>query len=473
MPLINDPQKTIASPITISGTGLHTGEFVTLTLKPAPVNHGYKFIRIDLDGHPQIEAIVDNVQNTDRSTNLQRDNIFISTVEHLLAAIYGSGVDNIIIEMDGNEVPILDGSSAPWIDSMQKVGLVDQEAQRIYFELKHNLIYTQSNRNSEIIAIPSDVQRFWVMIQFNSKVLDTQFATLDNMAEFKDEIAPCRTFVFIHELEQLIQHNLIKGGDINNAIVLVDKILSEEELKRLANYFNRPEVKVLQEGILNNLELHYMNEPARHKLLDLVGDLALTGFRFKAHVLATRPGHEVNIAFARKMREAYLKEHRKTECAPQYDPNQPAVLDINGIKKLLPHRPPFLLIDKILEMSNSHVVGLKNVTMNEAFFTGHFPDEPVMPGVMQIEAMAQTGGVLVMSTVPDPENYLTYFMKINEVKFRHKVVPGDTLIFSLELVSPIRRGLCHMRGKAFVGDKVVMEAEMLAQISRKTSPSNA
>ena len=472
MPSTNDPQKTIASSVTISGTGLHTGEFVTLTLKPAPINYGYKFVRSDIEGYPQIEALVDYVNNTDRSTNLQKDNIHISTVEHLLAAIYGSGIDNILIEMDGNEVPILDGSSAPWVDLIHKARLINQKAERVYFELKHNIIHTQSDRKSEIIAIPSDIQRFSAMIQFNSKVLDTQFATLDRIDDFAKEIAPCRTFVFLHELEQLIQHNLIKGGDINNAIVLVDRILSEEELKRLAIYFDRPEVKVLEEGVLNNLELHFMNEPARHKLLDLLGDVALTGFRFKAHVLATRPGHVVNVEFARKMREAYLKEHRKTEHTPQYDPNKPPLLDINDIKKLLPHRPPFLLIDKILEMTDSHVVGLKNVTMNESFFAGHFPDEPVMPGVIQIEAMAQTGGVLVMSTVPDPENYLTYFMKINEVKFRHKVVPGDTLIFSLELISPIRRGLCHMRGKAFVGDKVVMEAEMLAQISKKPTPSN-
>ncbi len=466
---MTDKQKTISREVSLSGTGLHTGKFVTITFKPAPVNHGYKFKRVDLENSPVIEASVDYVQDTVRGTNLVKNDVRISTTEHLLAAVFGLGIDNILIELDGVEIPILDGSSRFWAEALQRAGVVDQEADREYYELNSIIRYTNPKNKVEIIAMPSDELRYSVMIQFDSKVLNTQHASLDKVEDFVKEIANCRTFVFLHELEALIHHNLIKGGDLNNAIVFVDRLLSQEELDRLSSFFGKPRVEVLEAGILNNLELNFLNEPARHKLLDLMGDMALLGKRIKAHIIATRPGHFSNVEFTRLIKEQMLKDKKnvKASGAPCYDPNKPPYYDINDIKRLLPHRPPFLLVDKVLEMSDSHVVGLKNVTMNESFFVGHFPDEPVMPGVLQVEAMAQTGGILVLSTVPDPENYITYFMKIDQVKFRHKVVPGDTVIFSLKLVSPIRRGLCQMRGVAWVGDKVVMEAEMLAQISKK------
>jgi UDP-3-O-[3-hydroxymyristoyl] N-acetylglucosamine deacetylase/3-hydroxyacyl-[acyl-carrier-protein] dehydratase len=466
---MTDKQKTISREVSLSGTGLHTGKFVTLTFKPAPVNHGYKFKRVDLENSPVIDASVDYVQDTVRGTNLVKNDVRISTTEHLLAAVFGLGIDNILIELDGVEIPILDGSSRFWAEALQSAGVVDQEADREYYELNSIIRYTNPKNKVEIIAMPSDELRYSVMIQFDSKVLNTQHASLDKVEDFVKEIANCRTFVFLHELEALIDHNLIKGGDLNNAIVFVDRLLSQEELDRLSSFFGKPRVEVLEAGILNNLELNFLNEPARHKLLDVMGDMALLGKRIKAHIIATRPGHFSNVEFTRLIKEQMLKDKKnvKASGAPCYDPNKPPYYDINDIKRLLPHRPPFLLVDKVLEMSDSHVVGLKNVTMNESFFVGHFPDEPVMPGVLQVEAMAQTGGILVLSTVPDPENYITYFMKIDQVKFRHKVVPGDTVIFSLKLVSPIRRGLCQMRGVAWVGDKVVMEAEMLAQISKK------
>ena len=464
---MSDFQKTIAGPVSLSGTGLHTGASVNVTFSPSPCGSGYRFRRTDLAGKPEVEALAENVTETDRGTVLEKNGARISTTEHLLAAVYGMGIDNLLIELDGPEVPILDGSSREWTELFEKAGIVDQESERVYYELKEVVTYSHPGRNTEMIAIPSSTPRYSVMIQFDTKVLDTQHATLDFPDDFVREIAPCRTFVFLHELELLLRHNLIRGGDINNAIVFVDRLVSEEELSKLSAAFNRHEVKVQPDGVLNNLELRFMNEPARHKLLDLLGDMALLGARLKAHVIARRPGHITNVEFTRQLREMMIRDSKKGESAPVYDPNKPPLFDINQIKKMLPHRPPFLLVDKVLEMSQNHVVGLKNVTMNEAFFTGHFPDEPVMPGVLQIEAMAQTGGILIMSTVPDPENYLTYFMKIQEVKFRNKVVPGDTIIFHLHLVSPIRRGLCHMRGLAYVGNKVVMEAEMLAQIARK------
>lgn len=464
---MKDLQKTLGKEVSLRGSGLHTGQEVTLTLRPAPVNHGYKFRRIDLEGMPIVEALVEFVKDTERGTRLFKDGVSISTTEHLLAALYGMGIDNALIDLDGPEVPIIDGSAAPWVTLIEEAGIIDQEAERVYFELKHNISHVDESRKTEIMAVPTTKPRYSVMIQFNSKVLDTQYAALEDFSEFANGFAPARTFVFLHELELLINHDLIKGGDVSNAIVFVDRLLSPEQYKKLSLFFNKPDIEVREEGILNNLELRYYNEPARHKLVDLIGDLALVGARLKAHVIAARPGHVANVEFARKIRQTMLKTQKKDEVPPVYDPNVPPLFDIMAIRRLLPHRPPFLLIDKILEMSDKHIVGLKNVTMNEAFFVGHFPDEPVMPGVLQIEAMAQTGGILVMSTVPDPENYLTYFMKINEVKFRNKVVPGDTIIFALELVSPIRRGLCHMRGKAWVGNKIVMEAEMLAQIARK------
>lgn len=463
---MSEKQRTILEPVSVSGAGLHTGKHVTVTFRPAPENHGYKFVRTDLEGSPVVEADIDHVKDTERGTNLEKNGVRISTTEHLLAAVFGLGIDNLIIETTGVELPIFDGSSRYWIEALDKAGLVEQDAEREYYELKENISFRNPEKKVEIIAIPSSELRYSVMIDYESKVLDTQHAALDHLGDFRTEISNSRTFVFLHELEYLIHHNLIKGGDLNNAIVFVNRLIGQEELDRLSAFFNKPRVEVLKEGILNNIELSHLNEPARHKLLDIVGDLALLGIRIRGHIIATRPGHASNVSFARILRE-HIRNEKRLAGVPQYDPNTPPLFDINAIKRLLPHRPPFLLVDKILEMNGEHVIGMKNVTMNESFFVGHFPDEPVMPGVLQIEAMAQTGGILILSSVPDPENYITLFMKIDNVRFRHRVVPGDTLLFSLKLLSPIRRGLCHMAGQAFVGDKVVMEAEMLAQIVRK------
>ncbi|MGE0638402.1 MAG: bifunctional UDP-3-O-[3-hydroxymyristoyl] N-acetylglucosamine deacetylase/3-hydroxyacyl-ACP dehydratase, partial [Bacteroidia bacterium] len=383
-----------------------------------------------------------------------------------LAALVGMDLDNVLMELDGPELPIMDGSSKPFMDALKKAGIEEQDKARVYFELEDKLEFRDDQRNVEIFAIPAADYRVTVMIDYNSPVLGSQHFTLEKLADFGKEIASSRTFCFLHELEYLHKNNLIKGGDMSNAIVVVDKPVSQEELNSLASLFNKPTVEVAKEGILNNVELHYHNEPARHKLLDVIGDLALLGVRLKAHVFATRPGHAANVEFAKKLKKL-LKKSRSGKNAPKYNPNTPPLFDIEAIQKILPHRQPFLLVDKIIEMSETHVVGVKNVTMNEEFFNGHFPGSPVMPGVLQIEAMAQTGGILVLNTVPDPENYLTYFMKIDQVRFRSKVVPGDTLIFKLELLSPIRRGIAQMRGYAFVGDTIVMEAELMAQIVKK------
>ena len=445
---------------------MHTGQYVTLTFKPAKEDYGVKFKRIDLDDTAIVNACVSNVIDTSRGTNLEQNKARVMTVEHILAAINGLGIDNINIEMDGSEIPILDGSSKPFIEVLLKAGIISQNKDREYFELLENISYSDPKNKIEIIAIPCDEYKVSVMIDYDTKVLGTQHATMNKIEDFKDEIAPSRTFVFLHELEYLLQNNLIKGGDVNNAIVFVNKIVSQQDLDKLADLFNKPRIKVLNEGILNNIELHHQNEPARHKLLDVVGDLSLIGTPIKAHIIATHPGHFANIQFAK-----LIKNHiDKLKSKPQplkYDLNKPPLFDIQDIKKKLPHRPPFLLVDRILEMNDTEVIGLKNVTMNEGFFEGHFPNEPVMPGVLVVEAMAQAGGILMMSSVPDPENYITLFLKIVEVRFRDKVVPGDTLIFHLNLLSPIRRGICHMNGKAYVGNKVVTEAELLARIVKK------
>lgn len=457
-------QRTLKSQVTISGVGLHTGVTANLTLCPAPENFGYKFQRIDIEEQPIIEADCDLVVDTARGTTLGKNNFKVYTIEHVLAALVGMQVDNCLIKIDAQEVPILDGSSKPYIDAIISVGFEEQKAERDYFVLTENLTFEDPIKKAEMLAVPSEDYRITVMVDYNSPLLGTQHASMYHIGEFKEDISSCRTFCFVHELEFLVKNNLIKGGDLSNAIVICDRDISQEKLDELALMLNKPAVKIVGKGYLNNVQLQYQNEPARHKLLDIVGDLALAGKPIKGHILAARPGHSSNVEFAKIIKKKIQETKKKKNEVPQFDLNAEPLMNVTDIMKLLPHRPPFLLIDKILELTETRVVGLKNVTMNESFFVGHFPDNPVMPGVLQVEAMAQTGGVLVLKTVPDPENYLTYFMKIEQVKFKNKVLPGDTIIFALELVSPIRRGLCHMKGQAIVGNKVVMEAEMLAQI---------
>jgi len=459
-------QKTILNPVTLSGMGLHTGKMVNLSFLPAPVNHGFVFQRIDLDGKPTIAADVMNVCDTSRGTTIEKNGVRVYTIEHVLSALTGLGIDNALITIDGPETPIVDGSSKFYVEALLKAGIVEQEAEREYYTIDEVITYSNPENNIEIIAVPSNEFKVSVMIDFKTKVLASQNAVLNKLSDYPEQIAPCRTFVFLHELENLLKNNLIKGGDLSNAIVYVNDPVTQEELDRLAYLFNKPTVQVKPEGILNNLDLYFPNESARHKLLDVIGDLALAGKPIKGHIIARKPGHEANVEFAKILKKHFIAKNHP-DAPPVYDPNKPPLFDINGIMRYLPHRPPFLLVDKILEMSSEHIVGVKNVTMNETFFVGHFPDEPVMPGVLQIEAMAQTGGMLVLNTVPDPENYLTFFLKIEEVKFRSKVVPGDTILFKLDLLAPIRRGLCHMKGNAYVGNKIVMEARMLAQIVKK------
>ncbi len=455
-------QKTIAKEVTIEGVGLHTGQSVKMVFKPAPINNGFSFTRVDLEGSPVIQADANYVVSTERGTNLEHKGVKLQTTEHVLAALVGCDLDNVIIEINASEPPIMDGSSKFFVEAIESVGTCEQEAEREEYIVKEVISYVDEKTGSEIILMPADEYQVTTMVDFGTKVLGTQNASIKNLSEFKTEISQARTFSFLHELEALLQHGLIKGGDLNNAIVYVDKEISPETMEQLKVAFNKEKFTIKPNGILDNLTLHYPNEAARHKLLDVIGDLALVGTRIRGKVIANKPGHYVNTQFAKKLSKIIKTEKRNQ--VPSYDINKEPLIDIKGIMNILPHRPPFLLVDKILELSDTHVVGLKNVTMNEPFFVGHFPGAPVMPGVLQIEAMAQAGGILALSTVPDPENYLTYFMKIDNVRFKQQVLPGDTLIFKLDLISPIRRGICHMQAYAYANGKIATEAELMAQI---------
>ncbi len=461
---MSQKQKTIKKSVSLSGKGLHTGYEVQVTFHPAPINHGFKFQRVDLEGKPFITPIVDNVVDTSRGTTLEENGVQIHTIEHLLASLVGLELDNILIEFAGPEAPILDGSSIKYVEALKKAGIVEQEAEKDYYIIKERTVFRDEENNIELVAYPDDQFSIDVMVDYNSKVLGHQYASYHHTHDFEKEIAPSRTFVFFHELEYLLKHDLIKGGDLQNAIVIMENEVSQEELDRMADLFNKPHVKV-KEGILNNVDLRFSNEPARHKLLDILGDLALIGRPIKGKIVASRPGHYANTQLAKIIKENIKKELSRI-AIPKYDPAKKPVYDINQIKELLPHRYPFLLIDKVIELNENSVVGIKNVTMNENFFLGHFPNEPIMPGVLQIEAMAQVGGILALSKVEDPENYQTLFLKIDKVKFKRKVIPGDTLIFRMELISPIRRGLVNMFGQAFVGDDLAMEGELMAQVSK-------
>lgn len=461
---MSDKQKTLKEAVTLSGIGLHTGKEVNLTIKPAKENTGFVFVRTDLEGHPQVEADVNYVTTTERGTTIEKLGVKIHTTEHLLAALVGLDIDNAILEMDNAEPPILDGSSKYFIEAIEKVGIEEQNQLREYLVIKEVMNYVDPNSGSEITIIPSDKYEVTTMVDFGTKVLGTQNATMKDISEFKDHFSDARTFSFLHEIEMLLEHGLIKGGDISNAIVYVDKELTPETTEKLKKVFKKEDISIRPNGILDNLTLNYPNEAARHKLLDVIGDLALVGVKIKGKVIANKPGHYVNTQFAKKLNRQWKLQKKKN--VPDFNLDKEPVYDINGVMNLLPHRPPFLLIDKILELSENHVVGVKNVSMNEPFFVGHFPKEPVMPGVLQIEAMAQAGGVLVLSSVPDPENYSTYFVKIDKVKFKKKVVPGDTLIFKIELMEPIRRGIVHMQGYGYVGNSVVVEAELMAQVAK-------
>ncbi|MEX0982450.1 MAG: bifunctional UDP-3-O-[3-hydroxymyristoyl] N-acetylglucosamine deacetylase/3-hydroxyacyl-ACP dehydratase [Bacteroidales bacterium] len=460
-----EKQRTLKGSISFKGKGLHTGELVNLTIHPAPENHGYLFRRTDLAGQPEIRPFAENVTDTSRGTTIEENEAKVSTIEHVLSALAGMRLDNALMEIDGPEAPIMDGSAREYVEAIEQIGVVEQDAERKYFKLKEKIEYYDEERGIHIIAYPDQMQSINVLIDYNSDILGNQYATLEKWEDFKEQIAPCRTFVFLHELEQLAKLGLIKGGDLDNAIVIVDHEMPQEDINRLSDLFKQPKIEV-KEGILNNVELRFSNEPARHKMLDMIGDLALVGRWFKAKIIATRPGHMANVEFAKLLRQTMKKQLLKKNI-PLYDPRKAPVYDIKQIMQKLPHRPPILLIDKTIYLDDKQVVCIKNVSMNEPFFVGHFPSEPVMPGVLLIEALAQAGGMLILGMVPDPENYSTYFMKIDKVKFKAKVVPGDTLILKMDLLSPVRRGIAVMFGEIFVGERLVCEGELMAQIVKE------
>jgi UDP-3-O-[3-hydroxymyristoyl] N-acetylglucosamine deacetylase / 3-hydroxyacyl-[acyl-carrier-protein] dehydratase len=459
-------QCTLKEATTVKGVGLHTGQVVTMTLHPAPENHGFRFRRTDIDGQPIVWADVSKVFATNRGTVLKEGEAQVSTVEHLLSAFIGLGVDNVLVDIDGGEVPIMDGSALAFVDAIEAVGIVELAAERLYFDLREPLTFKDETTGAEFLALPSEEYTITTLIDFNSPVLGPQFATLEGTPQYKDEIAAARTFVFIHELEFLLNEGLIKGGDLDNAVVIANRAMSETEVSILAKKLGKPTLKIEREGILNTTQLRFQNEPARHKLLDVIGDLALVGRFLKAKIVATKPGHTANVAFA-KFLKRHIMEQTKLRSIPKYDPSVKPVMDVNQIMKKLPHRFPFLFVDQVLELSPSRIVAMKQVTMNEWFFEGHFPNNPTFPGVLQVEAMAQTGGILALANTPDDEVWDTYFLKIDNCKFRDRVLPGDTLIFKMELMEPIRRGIVHMQGTCYVGSKVVSEAELTALIQKR------
>lgn len=456
-------QKTLAGSFSLFGKGLHTGLNLTVTFNPAPENSGYKIQRIDLEGEPIIQAIAENVVDTSRGTVVANGEARCSTIEHAMAALYALGIDNCLIQVNGPEFPILDGSSIMYVENIRRVGVVEQNAPKDFYVIKKKIEFRDDETGSSIIILPDEQFSITTMISFDSQFINSQFATLDNMDDFTEHIAPARTFVFVREIEPLLKAGLIKGGDLDNAIVIYEKEISQEALDRLADHLHVEHRDATALGYIQDRPLVWQNEPARHKLLDIIGDMALIGRPIKGRIIATRPGHTINNKFARQMR----REIRKHEVqAPNYDPNEEPLMDVNRIRELLPHRYPMQLVDKVVETGSNFIVAVKNVTSNEAFFQGHFPQEPVMPGVLQIEAMAQAGGLLVLNSIEEPERWSTYFLRIDDVKFRKKVVPGDTLLFRVELITPIRHGIATMRGFAFVGEMVVMEATFTAQITK-------